>query len=110
MTESEKAQVVREMFLEGNRTAETGELGEWLRYFSEDIEWVALEDAPDAGTYRGLDGIRGYFEDWLSTVDGIHWEILELADIGDGVLAHLRFNARVKGTDNAMLFDYFVGV
>jgi ketosteroid isomerase-like protein len=29
------------------------------------IGWMAIEDAPDAGTYRGHEGVRGYMQDWL---------------------------------------------
>src|SRR5437773_12094266 len=85
----------------------SGQLDGWLEFFSEEIEWEAVEDAPDAGTYRGHAGIRGYFEDWISTVDGIRWEIGEVTEVGDsGVVADTRVRARVKDTDSEMVFDY----
>jgi ketosteroid isomerase-like protein len=46
--------------------AEVGGFDAWLDFFSEEIVWEAVEDAPDAGTYRGHEGIRGYLEDWFS--------------------------------------------
>jgi ketosteroid isomerase-like protein len=70
MTESANVRLGREALAEGNRAAESGQLDGWLAFFSEDITLEAVEDAPDAGTYRGHDGIRGYLEDWTSTVGG----------------------------------------
>jgi ketosteroid isomerase-like protein len=75
MTEAANVRLIRESYAEGNRAAESGQFDGWLEFFSEGIEWEAVEDAPDAGTYRGHAGIRGYLEDWISTVDGFHPEI-----------------------------------
>jgi ketosteroid isomerase-like protein len=107
MTEGSNMRLIREMFAEASRAAASGQLDGWLGFFSEEIEWEAVEDAPDAGTYRGHPGIRGYVEDWFSTVDGIHWEIGEMTEVGDSaVVADMRVRARVKGTDSEMFIDY----
>jgi ketosteroid isomerase-like protein len=107
MTEASNVRLIREMLAEAARAAASSQLDGWLEFFSEEIEWEAVEDAPDAGTYRGHAGIRGYFEDWNSTVDGIHWEIGEMTEFGDsGVVADTRVRAQVKGTDSEMVFDY----
>jgi ketosteroid isomerase-like protein len=66
-TEGSNARLIREAWAEGDRAAESGQFDGWLEFFSEEIKWEAVEDAPDAGTYRGHIGIRGYFEDWLFT-------------------------------------------
>jgi ketosteroid isomerase-like protein len=34
-----------------------------------DIIWTAIEGAPDAGTYRGLESVRAYMQDWLEEFD-----------------------------------------
>jgi ketosteroid isomerase-like protein len=34
-----------------------------------DVVWTAIEGAPDAGTYRGFEGVRGYMQDWLDEFD-----------------------------------------
>ena len=75
MTDGPNARLAREIFSAANRAAETGEFDDWLNFYSEDIVWEAAEDAPDAGTYRGHRGIRGYFQDWLDTVDGARSEM-----------------------------------
>ncbi|MBN2871986.1 MAG: nuclear transport factor 2 family protein, partial [Halothiobacillaceae bacterium] len=60
-----------------------------------------------AGTYRGHEGIRGYFEDWLDTVDGFRIELRGLTEVGDCFVADVCFTARIKGTDNEMALDYW---
>ena len=108
MTESANVRLGREALAEGNRAAESGQFDGWLAFFSEDITLEAVEDAPDAGTYRGHDGIRGYMEDWISTVDGGKQEIREMTEVGDShLVADVRIRGRVKGTDSEVVFDYF---
>ena len=34
-----------------------------------DVVWTAIEGAPDAGTYRGLESVRAYMQDWLEEFD-----------------------------------------
>ena len=107
MTDGPNARLAREVLLATNRAAETGRLDDWLNFFSQDIVWEAAEDAPDAGTYRGHEGIRGYFEDWLDTVDGFRIELRGLTEVGDCFVADVCFTARIKGTDNEMALDYW---
>ena len=106
MSEGANAELIRKVFAEANRAAEVGGFDAWLDFLSEEIVWEAVEDAPDAGTYRGHEGIRGYLEDWLETVDGFHNELRGLTELGAGVVADVRFSGRVKGTDSEMTFDY----
>lgn len=108
MAEGPKVQLTREMLRASNRLAETGSLDDWrvwLNFFSQDIVWEALEDAPDAGTYRGHEGIRGYFEDWFDTVDRPRLDPRELAEVGDCIVTDIRFTARIKETDSDMALD-----
>jgi uncharacterized protein len=107
MTDGPNARLAREVLLATNRAAETGRLDDWLNFFSQDIVWEAAEDAPDAGTYRGHEGIRGYFEDWLDTVDGFRIELRGLTEVGDCFVADVCFTARIQGTDNEMALDYW---
>jgi ketosteroid isomerase-like protein len=107
MSEGANAELIRRVFAEGNRVAAVGGFDAFPDdLFSEEIVWEAVEDAPDAGTYRGHEGIRGYLEDWLETVDGFHNELRGLTELGAGVVADVRFSGRIKGTDNEMTFDY----
>jgi ketosteroid isomerase-like protein len=54
----------------------SGEVGHAMGHLSGDVVWEAIEEAPDAGTYRGHQGVRSYFEDWLG-----HFELeMELGE------------------------------
>ena len=86
---------------------DTGSLEGWISMFSEDIVWEAIEDAPDAGVYRGHDEVRGYFEDWRATVDAMRFEVPDLEEVGDWVVGHTILTARVKGTGSEMILDYW---
>src|SRR5215213_3662876 len=107
MTDGPNVRLARDVVLATNQAAETGRLDDWLNFFSQDILWEAAEDAPDAGTYRGHEGIRGYLEDWLDTVDGFRQDLRELTEVGDRTVAEVRFTARIKGTGNEMALDYW---
>jgi ketosteroid isomerase-like protein len=109
MTEGANARLIRDMFSAANRAFETGRADDGddlLRFFSENIVWEAAEDAPDAGTYRGHEGVRGYLEDWLDTVDGFRNEPRELTEVGDRVVTDIHLTARIKGTEHEMALDY----
>jgi ketosteroid isomerase-like protein len=47
------------------------------------IVWTAIEDAPDAGTYRGHEGVRRYWLDWLGDFDIHPFRIEESIEAGD---------------------------
>ena len=106
MSEGANAELIRKLFADANRVDEVGGVGAWLDFFSEEMVWEAVVDAPDAGTYRGHEGIRGYLEDWFETVDGLHNELRGLTELGAGVVADIRFSGRIKGTESEMTFDY----
>ena len=114
MSEGANAELIRKVFADANRVAEVGGFDAFVDAFSEhivdafseEIVWEAVEDAPDAGTYRGHEGIRGYLEDWLETVDGFHNELRGLTELGAGVVADVRFSGRIKATESEMTFDY----
>jgi ketosteroid isomerase-like protein len=46
--------------------------------------------------YRGLDGVREFFSDWLTTWDEYGTEVEELIDAGDSVVALVHVWARGK--------------
>lgn len=62
------------------------------------IVWTAIEGAPDAGTYRGHEGVRGYMQDWLDDFDLGGWGIEESIDIGDRLVCVQRARATGRGS------------
>lgn len=62
------------------------------------IVWTAIEDAPDAGTYRGHDGVRAYMQDWLDDFDLGEHTLLESIEAGDLLVCVLHASAAGKGS------------
>jgi uncharacterized protein len=108
MTDDADFRLIRDLFSAANRGAETGRLDDWLSFYSEHVVWEAAEDAPDAGTYRGHEGVRAYLQDWLDTVEGWRIELRGLTEVGDRVVIDVHLTARVRGTGAEMALDYAV--
>jgi ketosteroid isomerase-like protein len=61
------------------------------------IVWTAIEAAPDAGTYRGVNRVRAYMQDWLDEFDfnqGDDAEIEQSIEVGERLVCL----QRVTGT------------
>lgn len=50
-----------------------------------EVAWEAIEDAPDAGTYRGHIGVKGYMDDWLGDFEDFAFEFGQPVEV-DGRL------------------------
>jgi ketosteroid isomerase-like protein len=67
-------------------------------HWSEDIDWRAMEGAPDDhGPIHGKDAMRAYVQDWIDMFDDFKTEPVEIIDAGeDKVVAVLRASGRAK--------------
>ena len=90
----ENVEIVRDAAAAFNR----GDLDAWLEYWTDDIDYRAVEGAlDDRGPMHGKDAVRAYFQDWLDTFDDLKAEPLELIDGPDEqVVTVLRFGGRAK--------------
>ena len=67
---------------------ERGDYEAALRIMDEDIEFVAPDDFSGGGrAYRGLDAVREGVATWLAAWDDYHFELRELCDAGEQVVA-----------------------
>jgi uncharacterized protein len=75
-----------------------GDLDAWIEYCTDDIDYRAVEGAPDDhGPIHGKDALRAYLQDWLDIFDDFKVEPVELIDAGgDKVIAVLRSSGRAK--------------
>jgi ketosteroid isomerase-like protein len=75
-----------------------GDLDTWLGYVSDDIDYRAVEGAPDDhGPIRDKNALRAYLQDWQDTFDDFTSEPIELIDAGeDNVIAVIRISGRAK--------------
>jgi ketosteroid isomerase-like protein len=72
-----------------------------IEYFDPEIDWRAIEGAPDdVGEMHGKDAVRRYLQDWLDTFEGITSVPTELIDAGDDLVVaalHVTGRARLSG-------------
>jgi ketosteroid isomerase-like protein len=70
-----------------------GDLEAALAVFDPAIE-VYDHDIPDAGEYRGLEGVLHWQADWERSWESWRWEPEKFIDAGERVVAVLRVHAR----------------
>jgi ketosteroid isomerase-like protein len=75
-----------------------GNLDLMLDLLDPGIVWTAIEDAPDAGTYRGYEGVRAYWHDWLDDFDMHGFRIEESIEAGDRLVSVQRAATTGKGS------------
>jgi ketosteroid isomerase-like protein len=75
-----------------------GDVDAWLEYLADDIDYRAIEGAPDdPGPMHGKDAVRAYEQDWLDMFDDFKVEPMELIDAGeDRVIAVTKISGRAK--------------
>jgi ketosteroid isomerase-like protein len=75
-----------------------GDLDAWIEYWTDDIDYRAVEGAPDDhGPIHGKDALRAYVQDWQNTFDDFRSEPVELIDAGtDTVIAVIRISGHAK--------------
>ena len=75
-----------------------GDMYAWLELCAEDIDYRAVEGAPDDhGPIHGKDALRAYLQDWLDTFDDFKSEPVDLIAAGeDRVIAVTRISGRAK--------------
>jgi ketosteroid isomerase-like protein len=76
----------------------SGDVTSALRYLDPEIVWEAIQDAPDAGTYRGHRGVRRYMEDWLGDFDILSMDFEEVIDADDCLVVVQCARTKGKGS------------
>ena len=69
------------------------------------MEWVVLDDMPDPGPFRGIEGTRRFWEMWKDTFDEFHADMEEYvdADAANAVIVMVRMVGR--GKDSGVAVD-----
>lgn len=66
-----------------------------LAFYAPDAVW----DTDGMGTFKGRAAIRGFWEDWWGSYERLQIDVLEILEIGSGVvLAAFHFQGPPKGT------------
>jgi ketosteroid isomerase-like protein len=96
----ENVEVVRRLFA-AFRRVDSGDFerrfGEVREIFDPEVEWVAAPQSLLASEeYRGYDGVRRFWTQFLSAWDEYGIQVEELIDAGEQVVAVLRLSGRTK--------------
>jgi ketosteroid isomerase-like protein len=76
-----------------------GDLEATLDRSHPDIEWQTLDAFPDAGTYRGREEVRSFFEAWLETFKGFRLHLERCVPLDEHrVLGVLRVSGEGAGS------------
>jgi ketosteroid isomerase-like protein len=77
--------------------AQTGEFDpDW---FDPDVRWHLRADLPDSETLVGRDRLMQFLSEWTEAFQEPRFDVEELIDAGDRVVAVLRMRGRVRGSD-----------
>jgi ketosteroid isomerase-like protein len=76
------------------------------RFAAGEVVWDALDeeveihdhDILDAGEYRGREGVLRWIEDWSSGLPAVDWDLQEILDAGETVMAVILLKARGRGS------------
>jgi len=74
-----------------------------LPLLPDDIEWVVAKEHPAATTHRGAEAVRTYMAEWQAAMDELRFELDELVEAGDDVLAVGRIHG--TGVDSGLSLD-----
>lgn len=100
---SAREEVVERLYNEGWRQ---GDFDVVFELIDPGVVWTAVEDAPDAGTYRGHEGVRGYMQDGLDAFEPGGWQIEESIEVGDRLVCVHRVHGTGRGSRVAGDFQY----
>lgn len=91
----ENVEIVRQAFA---GFAEHGIEG-GLPFNSPDVVTYSMPEWPDDSEYHGHDGLRKLTRQWTDNFDDFGFEVRELRDAGDSVVALLDMTGLVKGSE-----------
>ncbi len=91
----ENVEVVRKGF----EAYSTGGIEALLEFATEHGVWRTAPEFIDAPEYRGHDGLRSLFAVFTETLDDWTFDLINIRDAGDSVVALVDHGGKIKGTD-----------
>ena len=89
-------------------TVAAGDRENWRQYFDPNLSWDASASGlPQAGVYRGHDGVEQFFRDWLAPWRDYEIEFREYFDAGDSVVCVFRQAGTGKASGIRSERDFF---
>jgi uncharacterized protein len=75
-----------------------GDLRAALACLDEEIEWLQPPEMPGRNTWQGHGGVQAALTTWIGAWNDYRYELDELVDCGDRVLARARHHGRGRGS------------
>jgi uncharacterized protein len=73
-----------------------------LPHLTDDVTWTVRSDLPDAGTYRGHDGVRRLIARFAEVLEDMQFQPQEFIDAGDRVVVPLEWWGRGSASGAAV--------
>jgi ketosteroid isomerase-like protein len=83
-----------------------GDPSQAFEYLDPDVVWEAIEDAPDAGTYRKHSGVKRYMDDWLQDFEMLPFEFGRSIDADGRLTIEQRGTTKGKGSGLTTVINY----
>jgi ketosteroid isomerase-like protein len=90
----ESVEIVRKVYDAWSR----GDPSQAFDFLDPEIVWEAIEDAPDAGSYRGHSGVKRYMADWLQDFEGFAFEFGQPVELNGRLVLEQWARNRGKGS------------
>src|SRR5262245_57579384 len=90
----ENVEIVRAIY----RAYGHGDYRAAFEHMDKGIEWVGPPDISNSGVAWGHEGVRRSMANWVGTWEDLHFELRELIDCGDQILAAGFQRGRGKGS------------
>ena len=83
-----------------------GDPSQGFGYLDPEVVWEAIEDAPDAGTYRKHSGVKRYMDDWLQDFEMFPFEFGRSVDAEGQLVMEQRGTTKGKGSGLKTVLNY----
>src|SRR5438105_975810 len=84
----------------------SGDPSQAFDYLDPEVVWEAIEDAPDARTYRGHAGVKRYMDDWLQDFEMLPIEFGRSIEAGEQLVIEQRGTTKGKGSGLETAINY----
>ncbi len=82
------------------RTFNTKGIDAALSFFARDFVWYPTDRWVDGSAYRGHDGMRSLTAAFTENFDDLRFEVGDVRDARDRVVALIRMTGRIKGSES----------
>jgi ketosteroid isomerase-like protein len=84
-----------EILRRGFEAFHAGDLDRMVSVVAPEVEYCTSREDPDAATHRGRAAYKRYVEQWMESFEGLHADVEEYIDAGDGrVFTWIRWTGR----------------